>query len=78
MLVCRPRGDYARRWKISAAFNVSQRDRAPLDLFRDTLQCRSMRQAGNGGWCWEVNRLSDIPDRDRAVLRTLLARGDEG
>jgi hypothetical protein len=34
MLVCRRRGDYARRWKISTAFNVSQKDRAPLDVFR--------------------------------------------
>jgi hypothetical protein len=60
MLVCRPRGDYARRWKISAAFNVSQMDRAPLDLFCETLACGTMRKAGNGGWYWEVNRLSDI------------------
>jgi hypothetical protein len=60
MLVCRPRGDYRRRWKISAAFNVSQMDRAPLDLFRETLGCGTMRRAGNGGWYWEVNRLSDI------------------
>jgi hypothetical protein len=60
MLVCRPRGDYSRRWKISAAFNVSQTDRAPLDLFRETLGCGTMRRAGNGGWYWEVNRLSDI------------------
>ncbi len=60
MLVCRRRGDYERRWKLSAAFNVSQRDRAPLDLFRDTLGCGSMRRAGNDGWYWEVNRLLDI------------------
>jgi LAGLIDADG DNA endonuclease family protein len=60
MLVCRPRGDYSRRWKISAAFNVSQIDRAPLDLFRETLGCGTMRRAGNGGWYWEVNRLPDI------------------
>jgi LAGLIDADG endonuclease len=60
MIVCRPRGDYGRRWKISAAFNVSQRDRAPLDLFQETLRCGSMRRAGNGGWYWEVNRLSEI------------------
>ena len=60
MIVCRPRGDYARRWKLSAAFNVSQRDRAPLDLFQETLACGSMRKAGNGGWYWEVNRLADI------------------
>jgi hypothetical protein len=63
MIVCRRRGDYARRWKISAAFNVSQRDRAPLDLFRGTLDCGSMRKAGNGGWYWEVNDLSNIRTR---------------
>ena len=60
MIVCRPRADYTRRWKLSAAFNVSQMDRAPLDLFRETLACGTMRRAGNGGWYWEVNRLSDI------------------
>ena len=60
MLVCRRRGDYGRSWKISAAFNVSQHDRAPLDLFRETLACGSMRRAGNGGWYWEVNDLTSI------------------
>jgi LAGLIDADG endonuclease len=60
MIVCRRRGDYNRRWKLSAAFNVSQKDRAPLELFRDTLGCGSMRRAGNGGWYWEVNDLRDI------------------
>lgn len=63
MIVCRPRRDYTRRWKLSAAFNVSQSDRAPLDLFRETLACGSMRKAGNNGWYWEVNRLSDIHSR---------------
>jgi LAGLIDADG endonuclease len=63
MVVCRRRGDYARSWKLSAAFNVSQRDRAPLDLFSATLACGSMRRAGNGGWYWEVNRLLDIRSR---------------
>ncbi len=60
MLVCRRRGDYERGWKISAAFNVSQQDRAPLDLFMRTLGCGSMRKAGNDDWYWEVNRLLDI------------------
>ena len=63
MLVCRRRGDYERKWKVSAAFNVSQKDRAPLELFQDTLGCGSIRRAGNGGWYWEVNRLSDIASR---------------
>ena len=60
MIVCRRRADYGRKWKLSAAFNVSQHDRAPLDLFHETLGCGSLRRAGNSGWYWEVNRLSDI------------------
>jgi hypothetical protein len=63
MLVCRRRGDYGRKWKVSAAFNVSQKDRAPLELFMETLGCGSIRKAGNQGWYWEVNRLSDIAGR---------------
>ena len=60
MIVCRRRADYGRKWKLSAAFNVSQHDRAPLDLFHETLGCGSLRRAGNNGWYWGVNRLSDI------------------
>ena len=63
MIVCRRRGGYGRRWKLSAAFNVSQKDRAPLELFQGTLACGSMRKAGNGGWYWEVNDLRDIRQR---------------
>jgi hypothetical protein len=63
MIVCRPRKDYGRHWKLSAAFNVSQRDRAPLELFQGTLGCGTMRRAGNGGWYWEVNDLSEIASR---------------
>jgi hypothetical protein len=63
MLVCRPRGGSRRKWRVSAAFNVSQKDVAPLELFRDTLECGTIRRAGNGGWYWEVNRLSDLVDR---------------
>jgi len=60
MLVCRKRDHQARCFRISAAFNVSQQDRTPLDLFREALGCGTLRQAGNGGWYWEVNRLSDL------------------
>ena len=63
MIVCRHRNDYGRKWKLSAAFNVSQKDRAPLELFMETLDCGSMRMAGNGGWYWEVNNLPDISSR---------------
>jgi hypothetical protein len=63
MLVCRKRDSQARSFRISAAFNVSQHDREPLDLFREVLGCGTLRQAGNGGWYWEVNRLPDLADR---------------
>jgi hypothetical protein len=63
MIVCRKRGDDGRKSKLFAAFNVSQQDREPLDLFHETLGCGSLRRAGNGGWYWEVNRLSDISSR---------------
>jgi hypothetical protein len=60
MVVCRRRADYPGRWRISAAFNVSQRDRAPLELFQRVLGCGTIRKAGNGGWYFEVNRLTEI------------------
>jgi hypothetical protein len=59
MVICRRRSGSPRGFRLSAAFNVSQHDRAPLDLFRETLGCGTMRIAGNGGWYWEVNSLSD-------------------
>jgi hypothetical protein len=60
MVVARRRGDHTMKWKLSAAFNVSQKDRVPLDLFRETLGCGTIRKAGNDGWYWEVNHLRDI------------------
>jgi hypothetical protein len=65
MIVCRRRADYRCGWKISAAFNVSQNDVAPLELFRRELGCGTIRVAGNGGWYFEVNKLGDI---QRAVV----------
>jgi len=62
MVVCRPRADYSGRWKISAAFNVSQRDKTSLELFQLVLGCGTIRKAGNGGWYFEVNRLTEIHD----------------
>ena len=60
MIVCRPRVDYRRGWKLSAAFNVSQSDVTPLELFREQLGCGTIRKAGNDGWYLEVNTLGDI------------------
>jgi LAGLIDADG endonuclease len=63
MIVCRKRGDYRRSFKLSAAFNVSQHDPTPLELFRETLGCGTMRRGGHNGWYWEVNALPDLSSR---------------
>ena len=63
MIVCRPRKDYKRGWKLSAAFNVSQHDLEPLRLFQHTLGCGSLRKAGNDGWYYEVNHLVNLSTR---------------
>ena len=64
MIVCRPRVDYRFGWKISAAFNVSQLDIVPLELFREQLGCGTIRKAGNDSWL-----------RDRNVSREKCAPG---
>ena len=60
MIVCRRRRDYRRGFKLSAAFNVSQHDPTPLDLFRETFGCGSLRWGGSNGWYWEVIGLPDL------------------
>ena len=70
MVICRRRGSSQRGFRLSAAFNVSQHDRAPLDLFRETLGCGTMRVAGNGGWYWEGGQSMASP------TTASLARGE--
>ena len=56
----RPRKDYEMPWKVSLCFNVSQRDRVILALFKRHLGCGTMRQRKDGVWYFEVNRQSAI------------------
>jgi len=56
----RPREDYSVPWKVSVCFNVSQRDKVVLTLFRRYLNCGTMRQRGDGVWYYEVNNLTAI------------------
>lgn len=63
MIVCRkPSPPKSPRWRISAAFNVSQKDREPLDVLQAILGCGEIRLGGNSGWYFEVRRLSDLRD----------------
>src|SRR5258707_3291739 len=56
----RPRPDYQIPWKVSACFNISQRDKVILALFKQHLKCGTMRSRPDGVWYYEVNNLNTI------------------
>jgi hypothetical protein len=56
----RPRDSSVHPWKVSLCFNVSQRDRVILALYKRHLQCGRMRQRRDGVWYYEVNSLEAI------------------
>lgn len=56
----RKRKDYSQPWKISLCFNVSQKDRIILALFKKHLQCGTLRQREDGIWYYEVNNFTAI------------------
>jgi hypothetical protein len=59
--VCfRRRDDYAMPWKVSLCFNVSQRDKTVLVLFKKHLRCGTLRQRQDGVWYYEVNNFTAI------------------
>ncbi len=57
----RKRRDYRTMpWKISLCFNVSQRDKAVLEVFQEHLRCGSLRTRSDGVWYFEVNGLEAL------------------
>lgn len=59
-VVFRPRRDYHLPWKVSLCFNISQRDKVILALFKRYLKCGTLRQRRDGVWYYEVNNLDAI------------------
>ena len=58
----RPRPDYVMPWKISLCFNVSQKDRVILALFKRHLGCGTLRGRPDGVWYYEVNNFTAIQE----------------
>lgn len=58
----RKRSDYSMPWKISLCFNVSQRDKVILALFKQHLGCGTLRSRRDGVWYYEVNNFDSIVD----------------
>lgn len=56
----RKRKDYQQPWKISLCFNVSQRDKVILALFKRHLNCGTLRKRKDGVWYYEVNNFTAI------------------
>ena len=56
----RKRKDYSQPWKISLCFNVSQRDKVILALFKKHLQCGTLRRREDGVWYYEVSNFTAI------------------
>jgi hypothetical protein len=56
----RPRRDYSIPWKVSLCFNISQKDRVILALYKRHLKCGTLRSRPDGVWYYEVNNLRAI------------------
>lgn len=56
----RKRKDYSQPWKISLCFNVSQKDKVILALFKRHLKCGTLRSREDGVWYYEVNNFTSI------------------
>jgi hypothetical protein len=58
----RPRQDYKSPWKISLCFNISQKDKVILALFKQHLGCGTLVSRPDGVWYYEVNNFNAIWD----------------
>ena len=58
----RPRKDYPIPWKISISFNVSQKDRVILALFKRHLGCGTLRGRPDGVWYYETTNLTALTE----------------
>ncbi len=52
--------DYRYGWKISLAFNISQKDDVLPKLFQKTLKCGTIRYRKDGICYYEVRKLNDL------------------
>jgi len=56
----RKRKDYKFPWKVSACFNISQKEEKILRFIQGHLGCGTIRSRPDGIWYYEVNTLEEI------------------
>jgi LAGLIDADG DNA endonuclease family protein len=66
----RRRNDYKNSWKISACFNVSNKDLVILSLFKKYLECGTLRSRPDNVWYYEVNSFKDLIDKVIPFFKT--------
>jgi hypothetical protein len=57
------RNDYSGDWKVTASFNVSQRDRIILALIKHTLGCGRLRTRKDGVVYYEVTSVTMLVEK---------------
>jgi len=56
------REDYAGKWKLTASFNVSQKDRVILAFLKKVIGCGTLRERGDGVVYYEVTNPSALQE----------------
>lgn len=55
--------DYKDQWKLSASFNISQKDRVILALIKKELGCGTLREREDGVVYYEVTNVTSLKER---------------
>jgi hypothetical protein len=57
------RNDYVGEWKITASFNISQKDRVILSWIKKILGCGTLRERSDGVVYYEVTNVSSLKEK---------------
>ncbi len=62
-LSIKKRNDYAGEWKITASFNISQKDRVILAWIKNILGCGTLRERKDGVVYYEVTNVTSLKEK---------------
>lgn len=65
------RADYENAWKVTASFNVSQKDRVILSFIKKVIGCGTLRERKDGVVYYEVTNISALHENVIPFLRGL-------
>ena len=74
--VIRRKSDYRSGWKIVLSFNISQREATIPKLFKETLQCGTIRYRRDGVCYFEIRKMNDINESVREFFSRFPIRSE--